>query len=402
MSNKLLVTIFFCLPLIIFAQFKEQIKGKNIELEQLHNQIEKLEKDLNTLTNKEEKTLSLLKKLDNQNLLLKQSIKKLEIEEEKKAKEISSLNNRINKLKTKIEKLQKQYSDYLVWLYKQDEVSTLRYLLDAESVNQALIRYKHLQYIHEKSDSTLKSLQILIKELAAAKKNVENEKKEKEILLAQKKIEKQRLISRSEQRKNLLQDLKKDKKNVESEIDDKRKMEISIKQMIADLIEKERERERKLRTARLKGEIDNYEENFNYDNFEKFDELKGKLNWPVDEGKISRNFGENKNEKTNTVILNYGVDIKTNSDKNVYAVAEGIVSAIDFLYGFGSIVIITHNNNYRTVYGHLTDINVLEGNKVVAGDVIGKVNESLEGNILHFQIWHDRLYQDPQEWLVKR
>ncbi len=100
--------------------------------------------------------------------------------------------------------------------------------------------------------------------------------------------------------------------------------------------------------------------------------------------------------------LNYGIDFEARGEKAVYAVAEGIVSAIEWIPGYGSVVIITHRDNFRTVYGHLSDINVLENNKVIAGDLIGKVNESLEGSILHFEIWNERNYQNPQEWLVKK
>ena len=126
------------------------------------------------------------------------------------------------------------------------------------------------------------------------------------------------------------------------------------------------------------------------------------LAWPIKSTKIGRDFGENKNDKTKTVTLNYGVDIIARDSKEVFAVAEGIVSAIEWIPGYGSVLIITHRDNFRTVYGHLTDINVLEGNKVYAGDLIGNVSESLEGSILHFEIWNERNYQNPQDWLVKR
>jgi len=34
--------------------------------------------------------------------------------------------------------------------------------------------------------------------------------------------------------------------------------------------------------------------------------------------------------------------------------------------------------------------------------LIGQVNDTLEGSILHFEIWNERNYQNPQEWLVKK
>ena len=126
------------------------------------------------------------------------------------------------------------------------------------------------------------------------------------------------------------------------------------------------------------------------------------MNWPVRDGKVIRKFGKNKNSRLNTVTMNYGVDIRTNYQSDIFAVAEGVVSAIEWIPGFGSVVIITHKDNYRTVYGHIKDISVSEGDKINGGDVIGKVNESLEGNIIHFEIWNNRDNQNPEYWLAKK
>ena len=165
------------------------------------------------------------------------------------------------------------------------------------------------------------------------------------------------------------------------------------------MIEKERERKSRLRTENLSSKQP--VRDYTYDNFEDFSSLKGQLSWPVKQGKIVRKFGENKNAKLKTVTLNYGIDVDVKKETDVHAVAEGIVSAIDWLPGYGSVVIVTHKDEYRTVYGHITDLNVNEGDKIKAGTVIGKVNDSLEGTILHFEIWSGRNYQNPETWLAR-
>ncbi|MCB0751173.1 MAG: peptidoglycan DD-metalloendopeptidase family protein, partial [Ignavibacteriae bacterium] len=365
-------------------------------------QIKSLENELSDLSKKEKNNLTVLKKMDQQNLLLNKRIKNLEIEEKDKEQKISSLNAEIAKLKARVKKLQNEYGKHLVWLYKQGENSTLKYLFNAESFNQMLIRYKYLSYVHKESERNVNELTDTRIKLASNIEKVKIELAEKIKLKEEKANEQSSLNKKREERQVVLKSLKKDKKNVSVEIDEKRKSEIIIKKLIAELIEKERERERKLRTEKLKGNIDNFEYDFNYSSFQNFAELKGVLAWPIKSAKIGRDFGENKNDKTKTVTLNYGVDIIARDSKEVFAVAEGIVSAIEWIPGYGSVLIITHRDNFRTVYGHLTDINVLEGNKVYAGDLIGNVSESLEGSILHFEIWNERNYQNPQDWLVKR
>jgi murein DD-endopeptidase MepM/ murein hydrolase activator NlpD len=100
--------------------------------------------------------------------------------------------------------------------------------------------------------------------------------------------------------------------------------------------------------------------------------------------------------------LNYGVDIKVASDLSVKAVANGIISAIEWIPGYGSIIIISHSGEYRTVYSHLGQIYVQEGDEVKAGQTIASVGESIEGNVLHFEIWNSRENQNPETWLVKK
>ena len=115
-----------------------------------------------------------------------------------------------------------------------------------------------------------------------------------------------------------------------------------------------------------------------------------------------RHFGEDRNAKLNTVTLNYGVDIKAASDLNIKTPADGVVSAIDWIPGYGGVIIITHKDGYRTVYSHFSEIFVKEGDKVKPGSVIAKVGESIEGYIVHFEIWNSRNNQNPEIWLARK
>ncbi|MCP5061640.1 MAG: peptidoglycan DD-metalloendopeptidase family protein [Ignavibacteriae bacterium] len=400
LDKKILLILF--ISTISLAQVSDKIGSKNTELKSLRVQITKLEGELNTLSKEEKSNLKVLKKMDQQNLLLGKKIKSLEKEEKNKTAIIKKVSNNIISLKRKIKKLQKKYSDYLIWTYKQGERSTLKYLLDAESFQQALVRYSYISHIHKANKSRSDEYFEMKSRFEKSVVTLTNEKKEKAKVIDEKGKEKKSLEQKRVAKKNVLSKLKKNKKNVITEITEKRKSEIRIKKMIADLIEKERLAEIERRERKLKGELDDYEPKFNYDSFENFAELKGKLSWPIKKSKVERGFGENKNKNTKTVTLNYGIDLSTKENSEVFAVAEGIVSMINWLPGFGSVMIVTHRNNFRTVYGHLTDINYLEGNKVEAGDIIGKVNSSLEGNILHFEIWDERNYQNPEEWLAKK
>jgi len=379
-----------------------QIEKKNTELSNIKGEISKLENQLKNLTVKEKESLSTLNKIDRQKLLLGKVIIRLSNQEKQKRNKIEEYNKEIKNIENKIAKLKDEYAKYVVWVYKNGKANDLKYLLMAESVSQALIRYKYLSYVTKQNEVNVTELAESINSREQLKNNLNEEITELTVLEKEKSEEQNKLDKRKEEKEKLLKVLRKNSSSIEDEIDEKRIAEIQIKNLISKLIEEERERLTKLREVKLKNEKAITVPDYNYDAFESFAELKGKLNWPAQNGSVIRKFGENKNERLRTVTLNYGIDLETSAGGNVYAVAEGIVSAIEWIPGYGSVVIVTHKNNFRTVYGHLENIKVNEGAKVKAGNIIGTVNESLEGSVMHFEIWNERNYQNPEEWLVKK
>ncbi len=396
--QKIIFIVF--ISAVLLPQTQDSLHLKNQQLDNIKKEISRLESELRNKSAKEKESLQALENINQQKLLLNKLINNLIEEENYQQLQIDETNSKIQQLETKINLLKEKYSNYVVWVYKNRGLSMLRFLLDAGSFNQTLKRYQYLQYISEQNRKTLSQLVENKKELSALKKKYENELSEKENLVLRKVNEQKELASKETEGKKILNNLRADQKLIAAEIESKRRAEILIKNIIARLIEEDRIRRSKL--IEKKPSDRNKIPTYNYGSFENFALLKGNLNWPVVEGKISRKFGENKNVKLNTVTLNYGIDISVNDDELVKAVAEGVVSAIDWIPGYGSIIILTHRDEFRTVYGHVADITVKEGEKIKGGHILGKVNQSLEGNILHFEIWNERNYQNPEVWLARR
>ena len=424
MVNKSVYYIFIILFFITFnilPQDQKNIEIKKNELSGLKDEISKLEDELKQKTEKEKESYEVLENYNKQNYLLRKLIRKLKNQENSRQKEINKNNRKIKSIEEQITTLRKNYSKYVVAIYKYGEVNELASLLDAESVEQALVRYKYLQKFSERRSKDLQNYQDNINELNKIKTKLEKEKLEKKLLASQKQNEENGLEVKQKERKKILNAIRNDKSSLKKELEAKKTAEIKIKQMITKLIA-DAERKRKEKEERLaslnKNPVEKsipeknitdvsaakpkYNIDLNTSDFSSFSKLKGKLDWPIQNGKVIRKYGENVNGNLNTVTLNYGVDIKASSDLDVKAVAEGVVSAIDWIPGYGSVVIITHKGDYRTVYSHLSDLYVSEGDKVKMGNVIARVGESLEGNVLHFEIWNSRVNQNPETWLVKK
>jgi septal ring factor EnvC (AmiA/AmiB activator) len=399
LTGKIFIALFF---LVSYAhpQKQDSIKNKNLELQKIKKEITTLEKELKSKTQKERESIKAIENIGKQNLLLNKIIRELIAEEQTKERELFVIQSELHKVESRISNLQEKYARYIVWIYKNSSLSMLRFILDAESFNQSVKRYQYLKFISRENEKTVSTLRNNREYLNSLKLQLEFEKGEKERFVRQKMSEQTRLTQKESERKRLLSSLRNDQKAILEEIAAKRKAEIVIKSIITKLIEYDRDRKNRVREQ--KATQKNFTQEFDYNSFQNFGQLKGNLGWPVKAGSVYRAFGENKNEKLKTVTLNYGIDIRVVGDQDVVAIAEGIVSAIDWIPGYGSIVIITHRDEHRTVYGHVANIKVKEGDKVTAGSVIGKVNESLEGNILHFEIWNERNYQNPINWLAKK
>ncbi len=69
--------------------------------------------------------------------------------------------------------------------------------------------------------------------------------------------------------------------------------------------------------------------------------------------------------------------------------------------GYGNRVMIDHGNGYVTLYGHLSLIQVEEGQTVKKGDVIGQMGSTgrSTGTHLHFEIRHGGVLENPLSYL---
>jgi murein hydrolase activator len=413
MVNLKFVTIFFLLYSVLIFSQELDISARKDELNLLRSEIKELETEINQKSRTEKQTFESLEQMRRQVFIINKMINTLRSEEAEKEKEIKKTSGEINLLELKIASLKNNYAKSVTGLYKYGNPSGIELLLNSESINQALLRREYLKRFSDKRKNDIEIIKSDLQKLSSLKLKLEVEKNEKDILAKEKLGEEGRLRDKMSENNQLIASLKKDKKELKKEIDSRRKAEVKIKSIIEKLIA-EAERKRKaeierlaeLEKKKLKGEkpIETASANFdlNTAGLSAFSVLKGKLNWPVLNGRITGPFGESRNQQLKTVTLNYGVDIKAGKDLNVKSVADGIVSAIDWIPGYGSVIIVTHAEDYRTVYSRLSEIYVTEGEKVSSGKLIAKVGTSLEGNILHFEIWNSRNYQNPEIWLSRK
>jgi septal ring factor EnvC (AmiA/AmiB activator) len=134
-----------------------------------------------------------------------------------------------------------------------------------------------------------------------------------------------------------------------------------------------------------------------------FGNLRGRLPWPT-EGRVIAGFGAQVHPRFGTRTFRNGVDIEADGGREVEAVYGGHVIYTGWFKGYGNLIILDHDHEYYTLYAHMADISVKEGDDVRQGQRIGTVGDtgSLEGPRLYFEVRYQGKPQDPEQWLRQR
>lgn len=121
--------------------------------------------------------------------------------------------------------------------------------------------------------------------------------------------------------------------------------------------------------------------------------------WPI-EGRIVRPFGPLANGARND-----GINIAAAEGTPIYAAADGIVAYVGTDVAiYGGLVLLRHGDGWLTAYGHAERLQVVRGQAVKKGQLIGYVGQAglADQDQLHFEIRQGRTPVDPRVHLPKR
>jgi beta-lactamase regulating signal transducer with metallopeptidase domain len=118
--------------------------------------------------------------------------------------------------------------------------------------------------------------------------------------------------------------------------------------------------------------------------------------WPVKPGEgasafhsTSRTFGQKYiNPVTKNQTVHYGIDIQAKFGTDVVATSGGKVIKAIYDGGLGNTIVIDHGEGYQSMYAHLKDFAVKNGDTVTKGQTIGHVGSTglSTGAHLHFEV----------------
>lgn len=396
--NRITLTTFILFSSFIIAQggyrnYDSEIQSQSSNIESLRKEIEATRKRIEREGRKEKSAAKNISNIEQEISLLDRLLSELKREIQNSKQIIVSLENQITEKENELIRLKDRYAQRVVSVYKKGSLSQLEQIFSSTSWRQAVYRTKYLSIISDIDRKTQKQIRSLIIDISQKKLNHEAAVRKSNSLQKEQEREQDSLRNKKKQKEKEIRKIRLNKEELAEVIREKQagvKQLEAVRKMIFE--DKDRfEREERLRKQR------------EVLSAKSFSDLKGKLPWPA-AGRVVTKFGREWNPKLKTTTENPGIDIKGKPGSSITSVMNGIVISITYIRGYGTTMFVDHGGGYFTVYSHVTNIQVSMDSEVRAGDVIAYMGDSgsVNGSMLHFEIWGKDKKINPELWLQKQ
>lgn len=388
----------------VFGQTSEQ-KALEEKRAQLQNEIRNINRLL--LSEKKEKgnVLDQMEALDKKIGVRQQLIRVTNQQTNLLNRQINTNIRNISKLKGELQEIKDEYAKMIQKSYQnKSKQNRLMFLLSSESFFQA---FKRLRYMKQYTDYRKEQGEQIIaktEELTRLNMDLNEERKVKEVLLAQNTKAKNELFKEIQEQKALLGTIRKNEskyaKAIEAKKREARKIDQQIEKLIRSAIAASNKKAGKTTSSSSSKFVLTPEATIVANNFAA---NKGKLIWPVEKGIKSQGFGIYKDAVYPGIKhQSNGVIIATDPGSRARAIFEGEVIAILAVPGGNKGVQVKHGNFISTYY-NLSDLFVKKGDKVKIKQELGTIytNKSNGQTRLKFYLYRDTSRLNPEEWVYQ-
>jgi septal ring factor EnvC (AmiA/AmiB activator) len=341
----------------------------------------------------------------------------------------------IQNLRKELDTLKKQYEESVVYAYKnRSNYDFLNFIFSATSFNDAVKRVEYLKtyraYRTERAENITKTQLLLQTKISGLR----IKRQEKDEVLQKQNKERAVLEDEKKEKDQFVSKLKSRERELKKEMADRKRQDDKLQAALRAAVNREiklaRDREiaeQKKRDQANASKVSSSSDNGNNANssaktvtntpkpksvFEAtpegqivsadFERNKGKLPWPVEAGHISIPFGIQTVEGLNNIKEdNHGITIETQVGAAVHAVFDGEVSSVFNIEGTMAVSI--RHGKYFTAYSNLSSVSVSKGEKVKAGQLLGRAGENEDGNgEINFILMNESRNVNPESWLRRR
>lgn len=266
---------------------------------------------------------------------------------------------KVRELEEKIKFQRKRIGKSVAQIYQLKNPGLLPFLFSDQSASEMEKNVRFLIKLSKRDFQRFKTYQKALRQARAARNQLKGEVKKLLTLREQLRKKENQLLTRQKSMSELMKKIRSNKeKNME-------------------LIK------------RLRSQLPELDQDIKVALFEK----KGQLNPPL-EIKPSQTYGSRFDPKYRVKLLHLGW-----SYENIPVVSEvksifsGKVAFVGSLPGFGSTIVLDHGNNYFSIYSHLNESLVFEGEEIFENQKIAMTHSQL-----YFEMRHFSNTVDPSKW----
>jgi len=366
--------------------------AKRRELEEVSQQARASREQARRLQGRETQALGQLRGTQRDLDRTRRRLRQLQTRRNTLDRQLGTARQTLEQTRASLERQKGRLARRLRAMYKSGTDRELEFLLSTRSFAQLLARWDFLVMLAEQD-------RLLLEDISGKKEQVEATERRLQTNLGdirhnerQTATQNRKLGQLATQRERQVTQIRTQRKTYEAAAAELEKTAKDIQRLLTRL---ERQRQEETQQRRAGGRAaDPYTGDFA--------RARQQLAWPV-EGDVVGRFGPERHPRFGTTTLNNGIDIAAAAGTGVRAVARGRVDfTSDDFAAFGQVVVVNHGSGYYTLYGHLSDILVRQGQEVPAGHVIGRVGDSgtsLKGTVLHFEVRNGGTALDPEDWL---
>jgi septal ring factor EnvC (AmiA/AmiB activator) len=408
MNSKPLIRISLKLCIVLFigtgalAQTNEQ-KALEAKREQLQKEIKSINRLLFAEKKQKGTVLEQMEALEQKINVLQQLINVTNQQSNLLNRQVNTNIRNISKLRDDLESLKEDYATMIQKSYQnKSQQSRLMFLLSSENFFQA---FKRLQYLKQYTQYRKEQgVQIAVKadELTQLNRDLTEQRKVKEKLVAENLVAKNELQVERADQQGLLATIRKNENKYSAAILKKSQETKKIDQQIDELIRSAIAASNKKAGGSsnsikfvLTPEAIIVANNFSAN--------KGKLDWPVERGIVSRGFGVyNDAVYPGIKHQNNGVIIATDEGSKARSIFEGEVIGIMAVPG-GNMGVQVKHGNYISTYYNLSKLFVKKGDRVSRKEELGEIytNRSNGQTQLKFYLYQDANRLNPEEWIYR-
>lgn len=424
LRTLLVLLVFFLMGANLMAQSSEELRRQQAEIQK---EIEELKQSLKATQKNKKASIGQLALVQKKIRLREQAIHNINDQINVIQGTINQSRSEIGKLKKELDTLRSQYEKSVVYAYKnRSNYDFLNFVFSSASFNDALKRVEYLKtyrnFRQQQADAIRNTQSMLQQKIAG----LEVTKKQKDEVLQKQEKEKVALVDERKEKDDVVKKLKEREKEINKELTAKAKTDRKIRDGITAAIKREMDKARAAAAAAAKKEEANTAKNTNtatttttaparpvrpksvLENTpegiivsEDFEKNRGKLPWPVEKGNIKIHFGSYKIEGTPVVGNNPGLTIETDPGASIKSIFNGEVRAVFDVDGSTNILV--QHGKYFTTYGNLASASVSKGQKVSAGQTIGRASTNSDGNgELEFVLLQENKNLNPEVWIRRK